>query len=329
MMSPSIRAVPLAFLGALAGCVGEQSIFAPHGSQAADIAQLGWFLIAGGAAVLLVVCVALWLAIRGGSTVRLRLARPSAVIGLGIVFPAVTLSALLLYGVWLTRMSVEARASPAVRIEVVGEQWWWRITYVWTGGTRAVTANEISIPLGETVEFELTSPDVIHSFWVPSLGGKVDMIPGRTTRLRLRADRPGVFRGQCAEYCGGPHAWMAMRVVARTQADHDAWLAREAAPAAEPATDMERRGQVLFLGAGCGACHAIRGTRANGTIGPDLSHIGSRRAIAAELLPMTQANLARFIAYGQTLKPGNRMPPFRIFSRDDLNAVAAYLHGLR
>ncbi|MGH6767974.1 MAG: cytochrome c oxidase subunit II [Xanthobacteraceae bacterium] len=328
-MSPSIRAAPLTLLGALAGCASEQSIFAPHGPQAADIAQLGWILIAGAAFVLLVVCAALWVAICGGSTARSRLARSSAVIGLGIVFPAVTLSALLLYSVWLTRTSIETRASSGVRVEVVGEQWWWRVTYVRPDGARTASANEIGIPVGQAVEFELTSPDVIHSFWVPNLGGKVDMIPGRTTRLRLRADRPGVFRGQCAEYCGGPHAWMAIRVVARTQADHDAWVAREAAPAVKPATDMERRGQALFLGAGCGACHTIRGTQANGTIGPDLSHIGSRRAIAAELLPMTQANLARFIVDGQALKPGNRMPPFRIFSRDDLNAVAAYLHGLR
>jgi cytochrome c oxidase subunit II len=329
MKRPVTHIVALVPLGTLAGCRSEQSVFAPHGPQAAEIAQLGWLLIAGGATVLLVVCVALWFAIRGGTTARSRLGSPSAVIALGIVFPAVTLSALLFYGLWLTRMSTVAGSSPAVRVEVVGEQWWWRVSYIRPDGTRVASANEIRIPVGSSVEFELTSPDVIHSFWVPNLGGKVDMIPGRTTRLRLRADRPGVFRGQCAEYCGGPHAWMAISVIATTPEDHEAWLARQAAPAGEPQGDMERRGGALFVSAGCGACHAIRGTQATATIGPDLTHIGSRRAIAAELLQMTQANLARFITDGQTLKPGNRMPPFRIFSRDDLDAVAAYLHGLR
>ena len=329
MKSSVIRVVALVPLGILAGCRGEQSIFAPHGPHAAEIAQLGWLLIAGGAAVLLVVCIALWFAIRGGANVRLRLARPSAVIALGIAFPAVTLSALLLYGLWLTRISSLSGASPAVRIEVVGEQWWWRVSYIRPDGTRVASANEIRIPVGQEVAFELSSPDVIHSFWVPNLGGKVDMIPGRTTRLRLRADRPGVFRGQCAEYCGGPHAWMSMRVLALTPEDHEAWLARESEPAGQPSNEAERRGSTLFVAAGCGACHTIRGMQATGTIGPDLTHVGSRRAIAAELLPMTQANLARFIVDGPTLKPGNRMPPFRIFSRDDLDAVASYLHGLR
>ena len=328
-MKSIVRVMLFVPLGGLAACGGEQSIFAPRGPQATEIAQLGWLLIAGGAVILLIVCAALWLAIRGAAAARSRLASPSAVVGLGIAFPAVTLSALLVYSLWLTRTNTASGPSPAVRIEIVGEQWWWRVSYVRPDGVRVASANEIRIPAGEAVALELTSPDVIHSFWVPNLGGKVDMIPGRTTRLRLRADRPGVFRGQCAEYCGGPHAWMATRVVAMTPEDYEAWLVREAAPAGEPRDDVERRGRALFLGAGCGACHAVRGTQAGGTIGPDLTHVGSRRAIAAELLQMTQANLARFIVDGQTLKPGNRMPPFRIFSRDDLDAVATYLHGLR
>jgi cytochrome c oxidase subunit II len=329
MKSSVIRIVTLLPLSCLSGCGGQQSVFAPRGPQAAEIAQLGWLLIAGGAAVLLIVCTALWFAVRGGADARLRLARPSTVIALGVAFPTVVLSALLLYSLSLTRLSSSAGASSALRIEVVGEQWWWRVFYTQPDGSRVAAANEIRVPVGSSVEFELTSPDVIHSFWVPNLGGKVDMIPGRTTRLRLRADREGVFRGQCAEYCGGPHAWMAFSVIATSTEDHETWLAREAAPAIEPESETARRGHKLFMGAGCGACHAIRGTPANGTIGPDMTHIGSRRAIAAELLPMTQANLARFVTDGQLLKPGNRMPPFRIFSQNDLDAVATYLHGLR
>jgi cytochrome c oxidase subunit 2 len=327
MRHPALRSVPLTLL--LASCQEMQSIFAPQGPRAMEIAQLGWLLVAGGSMVLLIVCFALWLAIYGGSGIRLRLASHATVIVGGIVFPTVTLSTLLGYDLWLVQSGIRAGATPAARIEVVGEQWWWRVLYVGAAGTRVPSANEIRIPVGQSVEFELKSADVIHSFWVPSLGGKVDMIPGRTTRLRVSADRPGAFRGQCAEYCGGPHAWMAMTIVAIPAEDYSAWLCRETALAREPTTDVERRGGALFHAAGCGACHAIRGTQATGTVGPDLTHIGSRRAIGADLLPMTRANLARFIADGQVIKPGNRMPPFRIFSPDELDAVAAYLHGLR
>lgn len=147
----------------------------------------------------------------------------------------------------------------AVQIEVVGEQWWWRVIYRDDEGRRIESANEIRIPVGREVEFKLTSADVIHSFWVPNLGGKLDMLPGRTTTLRLSADRPGVYRGQCAEYCGGAHALMAMEVVAVPEADFTAWLAAEATPAPPPADEIQRRGQALFAAAGCGACHAVRG----------------------------------------------------------------------
>jgi cytochrome c oxidase subunit 2 len=327
MRRPAVYCVPLLFT--LVGCQGVQSIFAPQGPRAAEIATLGWLLIAGGALVLLIVCLALWLAIRGGPQARSRLASSSAVIVGGIVFPAITLSALLGYDLWLLRAGVRANAEPAIRIEVVGEQWWWRVAYLLPSGERVASANEIRIPLRQAVEFELKSNDVIHSFWVPNLAGKVDMIPGRTTRLRVIADRPGVFRGQCAEYCGGPHAWMATTVVAMDDAEHAAWLSNETGAAADPQTDMGRSGKALFLAAGCGSCHAVRGTPAAGVLGPDLTHIGSRRSIGADLLPMTQADLARFIADGQVLKPGNRMPPFRIFSSSELDAVAAYLFGLR
>jgi cytochrome c oxidase subunit 2 len=179
------------------------------------------------------------------------------------------------------------------------------------------------------VEFTLKSADVIHSFWLPSLGGKVDMIPGRVTRLRLMADRPGIFRGQCAEYCGGPHALMALEVVAMPAREFEEWLAWQASPAIEPADASARSGAALFVASGCGACHAIRGTPAAGVIGPDLTHIGARRSVGVDTLPMTQANVKRFIVDGQHIKPGNDMPPFRIFSEEQLEALSAYLVGLR
>jgi cytochrome c oxidase subunit II len=314
----------------LAGCAGDQSVLDPRGPGAARIAHLTWLLFALGAGVLLIVMIATWLAVRGSARSRRWLGGTGAVVGGGIVFPSLTLTALLGYGTWLSEAGIRdlARAQ-ALRIDVVGEQWWWRITYATPEGQRVATANELRIPAGQTVELALTSADVIHSFWVPNLGGKVDMTPGRTTYLRVRADQQGVLRGQCAEYCGGPHALMALEVVALPPEEFTAWLKAQAAPAAAPASQIAERGRELFHAAGCGACHAIRGTEAAGTVGPDLTHLGDRRSIAAATLPRTRTNLALFIADGQHIKPANRMPPFRIFTGEELAAMATYLEDLR
>ena len=312
------------------GCKDVQSSLAPRGPGAAQIAELSWVLFAVAASVLLIVLVVCWVAVRGSDAARARVAGTGAVIAGGIAFPVLTLTALLGYGVWLTRASVlSAGGANVTRIEVVGEQWWWRVRYVGPDGQAVASANEIRMPAGTLVEFVLTSPDVIHSFWVPNLGGKVDMIPGRTTQLRVQADSPGVFRGQCAEYCGGPHALMALEVVAMRADEFDAWLASQSGPAAAAQSAAAERGKALFLAAGCGGCHAVRGTEAAGVLGPDLTHIGSRRSIGVDTLPMTQANLARFIVNGQHVKPGNRMPPFRIFAEAELDALTTYLAELR
>jgi cytochrome c oxidase subunit II len=312
----------------LAGCGTDvQSVMAPRGTQAGQIATLAWIIFAFGALVLALVAAAAWVAIRGPARLRGALARERTVIALGLVFPAVSLTLLLASNVFLMRTHlVAADAANAIRIEVVGEQWWWRVAY---GDAAIASANEIRMPVGRPVHFTLKASDVIHSFWVPSLGGKVDMIPGRVTGLRLTAERPGVYRGQCAEYCGGPHALMALEVVAMPPAEYDAWLAREAAPARAPSGEQEQRGQSLFIASGCGACHAVRGTPATGIIGPDLTHFGSRRSVGIDTLPLTAENIARFIADGQRVKPGNRMPEFRIFSADEHAALAAYLLSLR
>ncbi len=313
---------------ALAGCAGRDSVMTPAGSNAVEIAELAWLLFAGGGAILVLVLLVLWFAMRGSPRTRSHLAADATVIIGGIVFPAVTLTGLLIYGVTVMGAGLPPPAE-GERIEVTGERWWWRISYVAADGTRFASANEIHVPVGRPVDFLLTSADVIHSFWVPSLGGKVDMIPGRTTRLRLTAHRPGSYRGQCAEYCGGPHALMTLHVIAMTDAEFESWRTREAAPVLGPANDMERRGQAVFLNAGCGACHAVRGTAAAGTIGPDLTHLGARRSVGVETLPMTAENLARFIADGQHIKPGNTMPPFRVFSREERDALTGYLLSLR
>ena len=209
----------------------------------------------------------------------------------------------------------------ALRIEVTGEQWWWRVRYLDAQGAPDFeTANEIRIPAGRPVLLELKSADVIHSFWVPSLAGKLDMVPGRTNRLRLLASRPGEYRGQCAEYCGGPHAFMALFVVAEEAAQFERWAEGQRKPAAAA--------NALFT-AHCGSCHTVRGTQAAGALGPDLTHVGSRLSIGAGLLPNNAGALAGWIASSQHLKPGNLMPSFRHFSGEELRAMASYLQTLK
>jgi cytochrome c oxidase subunit II len=316
--------------GPLSGCAGVQSALAPAGPGADRIALLTFVLLGLCAVVLLLVVLAAWLSIQGSDRVRGWLADTRFVIAGGVALPTIVLSALLAYGLWIMQAAaVMPGASGAMQVEVVGEQWWWRVTYRGRDGSRIESANEIRIPVGAEVDLTLGAADVIHSFWVPSLAGKVDMIPGRTTRLRLSASKPGVYRGQCAEYCGGPHALMALEVVAVPAAEFDRWLAVQGGPAPAPGTDAARHGQRLFLAAGCGACHSVRGTEAAGRIGPDLTRVGARRMLGAGTLLQTKENVQRFILDGQHVKPGNLMPAFRIFSDAEADALATYLVSLQ
>jgi len=296
-----------------------QSALAPHGPGAAITAEIAWVLFLGGGLVfLLVMALAAWAAF---GRRREWLAGGTALIAGGVVFPIVVLFALLVYTLLAAARIADAHGAPALRIEVVGEQWWWRVHYLdETGGRDFATANELRIPVGRTVEVELRSADVLHSFWVPALAGKLDLIPGRTNRLRFRADRPGVFRGQCAEYCGGPHAQMAFHVVAEEEAEFERWRAGQRAPAAGA--------NELFL-ARCAACHAVRGTPAAGTLGPDLTHAGSRLAIGAGILPNDAGAIAAWITASQRIKPGNLMPEFHDLGGAELGALAAYVASLR
>jgi cytochrome c oxidase subunit 2 len=290
-----------------------QSVFETLGPDAAITAEIGWVLFAGGAAIFLAVMALASYAVFSKSK-PLFLSEKTLIIGGGIVFPTVTLFILMLWS--LARASgMHAPDPEALRIEVVGEQWWWRVRY-----PGFETANEIRVPVGRPVLLELTSADVIHSFWVPALGGKLDMIPGRTTRLRVRAERAGEVRGQCAEYCGGPHALMALHVVAVPEEEFHDWTSSQKIPA--------QRTNALFA-ANCGACHTVRGTAAAGTRGPDLTHVGTRLSIGAGLLPNSRGALAGWIASSQHLKPGNLMPSFEHFSGPELRELAAYLEGLR
>jgi cytochrome c oxidase subunit 2 len=241
------------------------------------------------------------------------------------------LGVLLVWGLVLTADLDRPPGAGEMRVRVTGEMWWWRVAYLDARGEEAFAdANEVHIPAGVPVTFELDSADVIHSFWIPRLGGKEDMIPGRRNTLRLQADAPGVYGGQCAEYCGGPHALMGLVVVAHDAADFAAWRVRNTQDApAVAATPPVARGARVFETAGCAACHAVRGTEANGLAGPDLTHVGSRRTLGAGILPNTPDAMARWIADAQAIKPGNRMPSYRTLDVADVRAVAAYLGALR
>lgn len=313
----------------LGGCEWQQSALAPGGPHAASVATLSWVMFIGGGVILLVVMTLTAVASLARAERANWLGRKAVIVGGGIIFPLVTLTALLVYGLLLSRSLVTA-GPPALRIEVIGEQFWWRVHYVDASGEpHLVTANEIRIPIGLPIEFVLQSKDVIHSFWVPSLAGKLDMIPGRVNSYRFAAERPGVYRGQCAEYCGAQHALMAFYVVAMEREEFEAWYARQSEPAPDPITDFSIKGKALFFENGCSACHTIRGTAARGLIGPDLSHIGDRVSLAAGTFPNNVGTLAGWISSAQHLKPGNQMPSFGNLRGEELRAIAAYLGGLK
>jgi cytochrome c oxidase subunit 2 len=251
------------------------------------------------------------------------------IIGGGAVLPTVVLAVLLACGVSMLPDLLAPAPEGSLRIAVSGEQWWWRVRYLPPGGEPIELANEIRLPVGEPVQFELESPDVIHSFWIPSLGGKMDMIPGRRTRLALQPTRTGRFRGACAEYCGASHAFMGFLVVVEEKEDFARWLAQQATAATPPADPLAERGRELFLADGCGACHTIRGMPAAGVVGPDLTHVGSRESLAASFLPNEPAEFARWLTATESLKPGVHMPAFGMLPSEDLRALAAYLDGLQ
>jgi len=216
-----------------------------------------------------------------------------------------------------------------VGITVTGHQWWWEVRYDDpTPKNIVLTANEIHVPVGRPISLTLTSADVIHSFWVPSLNGKRDLIPGQNATTWFVADKPGVYRGQCAEFCGLQHAKMDIFVVADPPEAFAAWLEAQRAPAAEPTDPLVARGREVFLSGPCAMCHAVAGTRAGGRFGPDLTHVASRSWIAGASLENTRGHLAGWIADSQEIKPGNKMPPVPL-APEDADALLAYLESLK
>lgn len=313
----------------LAGCGSVQSPLDPWGVQADRIASLTGVLFVGGAAIFALVMALTLAAVLAPDRLRRAVGSRTFVLAGGIAFPVVTLAVLLVYSLGVSRTLTLPGVEDPLRIEIIGRQFWWEVRYP-DAGEGAVTANEVHLPVGREVELLISSGDVIHSVWIPNLHGKMDMIPGRVNRQRLRADRAGVLRGQCTEFCGTQHALMAFWVVAEAPAEFEAWLARQQAPVPAPATEEQARGKQVFGDAGCGACHAVRGTEWDARLAPDLSRVGSRLSLAAGALDNHRGTLAGWIAGTQDIKPGNNMPAFgRALTGADLLAVAGWLESLR
>jgi cytochrome c oxidase subunit 2 len=320
----------------LSACSGQQSALDVRGPAAARIADLWWLMLGVAAAIYLLVIALLvaplWRRRRGEDAPQEPDASGAAerrgvawvVVG-GAVLPALIL--IVVFAVTLrTLFALGAPPAADLTIRVAGRQFWWEVTYA--DGGAVVTANEIHIPTGRPVRLELTSPDVIHSLWVPNLQGKTDHIPGKTTVMWLQADRPGVSRGQCAEYCGIQHTHMALLVVAQPPAEFERWLAEQRRPAVAPTDSLGRQGRDVFIALGCAYCHAVRGERTVGLLGPDLTHFAGRRTIAAATLPNTRENLAAWVVDPQRVKPGSKMPATQL-APEQLNALLSYLESLR
>ena len=330
------RAIAALPLFGVAGCAGVQSALDPAGIQAARVTSLWWFMLA--------IATAVFVLVMGATAYASMHRRRAPETGAGearsetrmtiAIIAATGVTIVLLFVFLVVNLSTErALASlagdPAVSVKVTGYQWWWEIEYVDSAANRRlVTANELHIPVGAPVRIELAARDVIHSFWVPRLHGKLDMVPGHRNVMWLRADSAGVYRGQCAEFCGHQHAKMALTVVAESREQFDAWLDHQLHPAPQPVTAEEIRGRDVFESATCAMCHTVRGSSAAASTGPDLTHLASRGTIAAGTLPNTRGSLARWIVDPHSIKPGVKMPATAL-APDDLHALLGYLERLR
>ena len=334
-----MRLVLVLLLAALAVGCGRPAALDPAGPQAAHVARLWWLLLA-----VSVVVEAVVVAFAVYAVMRVRRPAPAAPTlaaeprlerrlstGVGLAVAVTTLIVLgLLVASILTERALGALQSPApLTVEITGHQWWWEAEY-WDAvpSQRVRTANEIHLPVGEPVLVRLRSADVIHSFWVPALHGKRDLIPGHDSSLWIQADRAGTFGGQCAEFCGYQHAHMRLLVVAESRGAFDGWLARQRQPAPEPGDDRTRHGRDVFLSGPCVLCHTISGTPAAARLGPDLTHLAGRTTLAAGILPNTPGHLAGWILDPQRIKPGVHMPSVGL-EGGDLQALLAYLGTLR
>jgi cytochrome c oxidase subunit 2 len=313
----------------LSACSSDSpSTLTPAGPSAARVAGLWWLMFGISAAVVIFVSALILLGAfkRGGRERERREPRWASglIVGGGIAAPLVVLAILWAFTLRDVAEIGSPPGDPTVRIDVDGRRWWWDVRYPELG---VVTANEIHIPVGEVVQVVLTSGDIIHSFWVPELAPKTDMIPGRTNEMWLRADRAGTYRGQCAEFCSLQHANMVFYVIAEPRDAFDRWVAGQQGEAVTPSDPLAARGQSVFLESACVGCHTIRGTEARGTLGPDLTHLASRQTLGAGTIPNTEEYLGAWVPDAQAFKPGALMPPVPL-SSEELEAVVAFLETL-
>jgi len=332
------RVAPLLFIVTLplAGCQGWQSALDAQGPAASALAGMFWIFVS--------VLGTVWLLTMAALLLSLRRRRPAHADPLATdprterrmtITISIAIGLTLVTVIGLTGLSYAAQKAlfshkdGALTLMVTGQQWWWKITYEDEQPSRVfTTANEIHIPVGEPVLIKLEASDVIHSFWVPNLTGKMDAIPGRQNQLQIQADRPGVYRGQCAEFCGLQHAHMGMLIIAEAKDDFERWRSHQISSAIPPDDPERQRGMEVFLSKPCVMCHQVRGTDAGGKVAPDLTHVGSRRYIGAGTLETTRGNIAAWIIDPHGVKPGVNMPTIQL-EPDEVQPLARYLEGLK
>ena len=314
------------------------SIFDPSSPQARAVAHLWWWMFGVGGAVWIGVTIAMFYVIRArrgerGSDTMLHVPEGThhgmeRVVTIASFATVLILLGFLVYDFSIGRLLAQ-HPQRALTIDVVGHQWWWEVHYEDPNPSKQIgTANEIHVPVGEPIQFKLRSTDVIHSFWAPNLNGKRDLIPGYESTHWFKADTAGIYRGQCAEFCGLQHAQMAFFIIAEPPAKFAAWLAAGSATPEPPTDSTLLYGQRVFMSSGCSVCHAVGGTEAHSTVGPDLTHLKSRMSIAAGSLANTRANLTRWIVNPSAIKPGVRMPSLPL-KPAELNALVSYLETLK
>jgi cytochrome c oxidase subunit 2 len=331
----------------MAGCHTVQSSFQPHGTAAEQITHLQWFMTI----LFIVITIAMWVLFavafyrRHGDLTEhepIDAGGGESWIAIGgIAIPLAVLSILFVWGLDLLRafpihgMHGAGHEQTMARsmkpdILIVGHQWWWEIHYLNDDRSKEfITANELHLPVGKPMNIRLETRDVMHSFWIPALHGKVDLIPGMPNYLRLEASQVGEYEGQCAEFCGAEHARMRLLAVAQTPDEYEAWVSAQLQPGHEPATDSAKAGLKVFLAGPCSMCHMVRGTHALGSTAPDLTHIGSRQMIAANYYKNNDAYLEAWITHAQSLKPEAEMPNITHFTGTQLADLVAYLRQLQ
>ena len=333
-MTTAWRILALSASLLLGGCGGVQSVLGSDGQSALQIARLFWIFLGVTAAVYVAVIAFLIASVRRQRPAETALIareprgmRTALIVWTGVI--ALGLSGLAVASFFADRVSAKNASDHDLTIKVTARQWWWDVEYRSADASQTLrTANELHLPVGVPARIELESSDVIHSLWIPNLAGKQDLIPGRRTDLSLRPLRVGQYRGQCAEFCGLQHSRMALDVTVESAADFKRWWLAGLKPAAPPATPLAAAGMAYVTTRECSVCHSIAGTPASAHFGPDLTHIASRRSIAAGTLPMSRANLAAWVRSPQAHKQGADMPSIGL-SEPQANAIAAYLDGLK